>query len=385
MAQGMHRRTDTLDFGNLGELFPIKRRMTYLNNASIGPLSEWVVEAVNAFLADVRDNGRKHYPDWCRIADKEIKPKIAGLINADASEIAFIKNTTEGLNIVANGLDWQAGDNVVIADIEYPSNVYPWMNLARRGVAVKWLKTENGRITPEAVRSCLDSHTRLASFSAVQFSNGFRLDLPSISQICRENNVLLNIDAIQMLGALPLDVSSVPIDFMSAGGHKWLLGPIGTGIFYCRRASLERLHPAVVGYHSVNKPEDHMDYDFTLREDAARFEEALVNFPGVWGLAQAVETIAALGDRRVEAHITRLLDMAVEGLTAKGYTILSPMKPAERSGILVFQHPAMPPDKLCDHLSAADVHAAVRGGGVRISPGVYNDAVDIQRMLEALP
>lgn len=385
MAPGMLKRTSIEDFRDIGALFPIKRRMTYLNNASIAPLSNRVIEGVNEFLADVRDNGRKHYPDWCRIADMEIKPKIALLIGADSSEIAFVKNTTEGLNIVANGLDWQDGDNVVIADIEYPSNVYPWMNLARRGVTIKWLKNENGRITPEAVRSCLDSHTRLVSLSAVQFSNGFRLDLPRVSEICREKDVLLNIDAIQWLGALPLDVGQVQIDFLSAGGHKWLLGPIGTGIFYCRHASLEQLHPSVVGYHSVDKSEDHMDYDLTFRRNAGRFEEALVNFPGIWGLDKAVATIADLGGRRVEDYITRLLDMAVEGLASKGYVILSPMGSTERSGILSFQHPSIPPEKLCEHLAAADVHLSIRGGGVRMSPGIYNDESEIQAMLDALP
>ena len=385
MAREIKKQTRITEFKDLGDLFPIKRRMIYLNNASIGPLSHRVIDAVNDFLEDVRDNGRKHYPDWCRIADTEIKPNIARLIGADPSEIAFVKNTTEGLNIVANGLDWREGDNVVIADIEYPSNVYPWMNLERRGVAVKWLKTESGRISPEALRSCIDRRTRLVSVSAVQFSNGFRLDLSKVSEICREKGVLLNLDAIQWLGALPLNMSENQIDFLSAGGHKWLLAPIGTGFFYCRRAALEHLHPAVVGYHSVDKAEDHMDYDLTFREDAGRFEEALVNFPGIWGLGRAVATLADLGAGRIEDHITRLLDKTAEGLTSKGYAILSPMGPGERSGILSFRHPLMPSDKICERLAAADVQVSVRGGGVRVSPGIYNDENEIQAFLEALP
>jgi selenocysteine lyase/cysteine desulfurase len=370
---------------DIGRDFPIKGRMVYLNNASIGPMSNGVISAVNDFLLDVRDNGRNHYPEWCRIADTEIKPTIARLIGADPSEIAFVKNTTEGLNIVANGLEWRDGDTVVIADIEYPSNVYPWMNLKRRGVSIKWVKTKNGRVPPDAVRAAVDGRTRLVSLSAVQFSNGFRLDLPKISDICRERGVLFNLDAIQWVGALPLNVSEVRIDFLSAGGHKWLLGPIGTGFFYCRRGSLERLHPAVVGYHSVDKAEDHMDYDLTFRASAGRFEEALVNFPGIWGLNRAVSTLADLGPPAIEEHISRLVDAAVEGLCVKGYTILSPMGQGERSGILSFRHPVMPADILRDRLSSADIHLSVRGGGLRVSPGIYNDEDDIHAMLEHLP
>lgn len=385
----MVRQTDNTaaegDFKAIQNDFPIRQRMIYLNNASIGPLSNRVVTAVNQFLADVRDNGRNHYPDWCRFADTEIKTNIGNLIGADASEIAFIKNTTEGLNIVANGMDWKTGDKVVVADIEYPSNVYPWLNLKRRGVAIQWLKTENGRIPLETLRAVIDRRTRLVSLSPVQFSNGFRLDLGAVSDLCQEKEVMLNLDAIQYLGALHLDLSQVKVDFLSAGGHKWLLGPIGTGIFYCRRESLETLHPPVVGYHSVDKAEDHMDYDLTFRENAGRFEEALVNFPGLWGLNAAITTIAELGQKRIEDHILRLTRLAMEGLMSKGYIILSPVTEGERSGILSFRHQALSPHQLCERLTAADIHLSVRGAGARLSPGYYNDEEDIQAMLDVLP
>jgi selenocysteine lyase/cysteine desulfurase len=175
------------------------------------------------------------------------------------------------------------------------------------------------------------------------------------------------------------------VDFLSAGGHKWLLGPIGTGVFYCRRDAMDRLHPPVVGYHSVDKGEDHMDYDLTFRETAGRFEEALVNFPGIWGLAAAVEDILALGAGRIEAHITGLIDIAVEGLAARGYGIVSSLAAGERSGILTFRHGTIPPGEICRRLAAANIHLSVRGEGVRMSPGVYNDEEEIRCFLEALP
>jgi selenocysteine lyase/cysteine desulfurase len=375
-----------MDLSAIQEEFPIKRRMVYLNNASIGPMSNPVIDAVNAFLADVRDNGRNHYPQWCETADNAVKGRIAQLIGAEPSEIAFIKNTTEGILIVANGLDWQPGDNVIIADIEYPSNVYCWMDLQRRGVGIRWIKTRNGRFGAEDIAPLIDSRTRLVSLSAVQFINGFRADLANIADLCRSHHVLLNIDAIQHLGALDLDVSQIPVDFLSAGGHKWLMAPIGTGIFYCRKQSLECLHPANIGYHSVfNKSEDDIEYDLTLKPDAGRFEEALVNFPGIWGLDAAVRILLDLGMQTVQRHILQLTDLACEGLRSKGYDIVSPFNADERSGILCFRHPSIGTAQIDSRLRQADIHLAVRGHALRMSPSYYNDQSEISTLLETLP
>ena len=368
-----------------GKLFPIKRHKIYLNNASIGPLSTPAISAVNDFMADVRDNGRNNYPHWCAQADHKIKGRIAALIGAHISEIAFIKNTTEGILIVANGIDWRPGDNVIIADIEYPSNVYCWMNLKKRGVAIKWIKTRMGGFTAEDVANLIDEHTRLISLSAVQFLNGFRLDLEKIGELCRTRNVLLNLDAIQLLGALDLDVGRYHIDFFSAGGHKWLMAPIGTGIFYCRRNALEHLQPTNVGYHSVDKTEDDIDYDFTLKPHAGRFEEAIVNFPGIWGLDAAIDIINQIGTLRIEQHIKSLNQIAMDGLSSRGYLIVSPTADKARSGILCFKHPSFPTQDINDRLEAAGVFTAIRGDAIRISPSYYNDEDEIAAMLAALP
>lgn len=360
--------------------------MVYLNNASIGPMSNPVIEAIHTFLADVRDHGRIHYPLWCETADQHIKGRIAELIGAEKSEIAFIKNTTEGILIVANGIEWKAGDNVIIADIEYPSNVYCWMNLKRRGVGIRWLRTRNGGFGADDIAPLIDHRTRLVSLSAVQFLNGFRADLEHIGELCRQKNVLLNVDAIQHLGALHLDVSRIAVDFLSAGGHKWLLGPIGTGIFYCRRDSMPFLHPANIGYHSVyNKSEDDIDYDLTLKPDAGRFEEALVNFPGIWGLDAAVSILLEIGIRNVENHILALTDLACERLRSRGYEIVSSLDNKHRSGILCFRHPAVPTRDLWERLQKMNVELAIRGDALRMSPSYFNDRSEIEAMLEHLP
>jgi len=382
---GAESETRQFSINTIGAEFPIKANRCYFNNASIGALSNPVVAAVNSFLTDVQQNGRNNYPNWCRYADTTVKHRIGRLIGARPGEIAFIKNTTEGLATVANGLRWRGGDNVIIADIEYPSNVYCWMKLASRGVALRWVENRGGRISVEDLASLIDDRTRLISLSAVQFSNGFRQDLAATSELCARRGVLLNLDGIQWVGALVLDLTRYKVDFLSAGAHKWLLGPIGTGFFYCRSSALDCLDPPTVGYHTVDKGEDHMDYELLYRPDAGRFEEALVNFPGIWGLDAAVGIQLALGPHAIENHILSLNALAAERLRSKGYRIVSPTGEGERSGILSFRHPAVASDEIANRLSQAGVDVAVRGNALRISPSYYNDEQEVGRFIEALP
>lgn len=373
-----------MNFEDVRDEFPIKSERVYLNNASIGPCSLRVTDAISKLLVDVQMRGRRHYPEWCRYADETARPRAARLIGAEASEIAWVPNTTQGICLVANGLDFRDGDNVIIADIEYPSNVYPWMNLKDRGVEVRFIEAIGGRIETPAIEPLIDRRTRVISLSSVQFSNGFRLDLDALGELRAKHGVLVHLDAIQHLGALVMDVSTHPIDFLSAGGHKWLLGPIGSGIFYCRSSALEQLRPSVVGYHTVDKPLDHSDFELTPRPGAARFEEALVNFPGIFGLDRAIEIILELGVDRVERHILGLTSLAIEGLRAKGFEVLSSTSEGDRSGIVAFQHPAIAAADIDDRLQAAGVDVAVRRDALRISPSYYNDEDEIERFLEAL-
>lgn len=374
-----------LSFATVAQQFPIKARRCYLNNASIGALSLPVIAAVDRFMHDVRDNGRNEYPNWCRYADTSIKERIARLIGAKPSEIAFIKNTTEGLGFVANGYPWKPGDNVIIADIEYPSNVYCWVKLAKLGVEVRWIKNQQGRIKVDDIRALMDDRTRIVSLSAVQFSNGYRQDLESTANLCNERGVLLNLDCIQWVGSLVLDVERLGIHFISVGGHKWMLAPIGTGFFYCRHSVMDRIEPPTVGYHTVDKHEDHMDYDLVYRANAGRFEEALVNFTGIWGLDAAVRMQLKLGPTEIQRHIQALTSRAAEGLRARGHAITSPFGDDERSGIVSFRHASIKAEEIAARLREAGVDLAVRNGALRISPSYYNDAHEIDRFLDTLP
>lgn len=380
-----HDRPPALTLDTVRSVFPIAKRRAYLNNASISPMSEPVLDAVQGFLYDVRDNGRVHYPDWCNHADAIIKPRVGRLIGADAGEIAFVKNTTEGLVNVANGLDWREGDNLVLPDIEYPSNVYCWMQLARRGVAIKWVKSRNGRIELADIAEAIDPRTRLVSVSAVQFATGYRQDIAALSELCVARKVLLNLDAIQWVGSMALDLSGIHVDFMAFGGHKWLLAPIGTGIFYCNRKSLDLLVPPSVGYHTVDRGEAHMDYILDFRPDAGRFEEALANFPGIWGLDAAVRIHLSVGPQNAQAHILDLTDYATERLRSAGYSIVSPRSGNDRSGLLLFMKQGLDIEATAALLREEGVDVAIRAGVLRISPSIYNNRDDIDRLLAALP
>jgi selenocysteine lyase/cysteine desulfurase len=388
-VRGLRNEDSTLPSISLAQVrdeFPIAAERVYLNNASIAPLSTLVVAAVQAFLHDVRDRGRTNYPSWCAYAETAIKGRIGQLIGAVPTELAFVKNTTEGLVAVANGLDWCEGDNIVLPSFEYPSNVYCWQRLAKRGVAIKWVQPEAGRITVDALEQAIDRHTRLVSISAVQFTNGFRHELAETARMCRRRGVLLNVDAIQWSGALALDLHEIEVDFLSFGGHKWMMAPIGTGVFYCSQRSLQLLEPASVGYHSVAKSEAHLDYDLQAwRPGAARFEAALENFPGIWGLDAAVKVALGLGSKAIERHILDLTAHAAEGLQRLGWTVMSPLGPGERSGLLSFCAPGIDPAALEMQMRAAKIDLAVRDGRIRISPSYYNDHSDIDRLLVALP
>src|SRR5215471_17087603 len=250
-----------MDWTELRRECPVTTRWAYFDHAAVAPLTERARRTLTEWAADLAENGEVNDPARVRRIE-EVRRLAAQLLNADPLDIAFVKNTSEGVGIVAEGLPWQAGDNVVTAEEEYPANLYPWMNLADRGVELRLVPSRNGRILLDDLRAALDDRTRLVSLSFVEYASGFRNDLDAVGQLCRENGVLFFVDAIQGLGVLPLDVRRTPIDFLAADGHKWLLGPEGAGLFWIRRDLVERLHPVGVGWNSVVNPWDFGTIDF---------------------------------------------------------------------------------------------------------------------------
>ncbi|WP_216671153.1 aminotransferase class V-fold PLP-dependent enzyme [Mangrovicoccus sp. HB161399] len=368
-------------------LFPVTRERAYLAACSVGPLSTRAVAAMHAQIADQHLDGPRHVDRRNAFAEGNVRPTLARLIGARASEISFLRNTTEGLNTVANGLDWRPGDNVVISNIEYPANALCWLNLRRRGVETRIAdaRARGGRLAVDDIAALIDSRTRLVSVSLVQYSNGFRQDMAATAALCREKGVLLNCDAVQAVGALEIDVARLPVDFLQAGGHKWLAGPVGTGFLYCREESADRLASHAPGPGSVGSAWTGTGSLPQFHRDGRRFEEALPNYAGLWGLNAAAETLLEIGLPRIEAHVLGLSERMADGALRKGYRLASPAGKGERSGIAAFRHPSLPSAAIAARLEEAGIDVTDCNGALRAGAHVYNTAEDVDRMLDALP
>jgi selenocysteine lyase/cysteine desulfurase len=366
------------------ELFPVTAEWAYLNHCAVSPLATPVVAAMQRFMDDQQHHGVMHYMEWQKEV-KEVREKAASLINASIDEVAFVRNTVEGISMVAEGLPWQEGDNVVTVYGEYPANVYPWLNLKSRGVETRVVPDRAGRVVLEDVFGAVDERTRLITLSFVEFTNGFRNDLAAVGEFCRRRGILFMVDAIQGLGALPLDVEGVQIDFMAAGAHKWLLGPLGIGILYCRLERLDQLRLIQVGPASMPPRPEYLPYDFELRADARRFEAGAQNIAGIYGLGAILDVLQEAGIANIEQHLWGLLDFAVAELKAKGCEVLSSLAPGERSGMIAFRSPRMATPDLMGRLGQAKVAITARSGGIRIAPHLYNNQEDIERLLAEVP
>ncbi len=357
--------------------------LIYLSHAGVAPISLRVKEAVEEFLQESLQSGILSVEKWYQTSEK-IRQRIAGFIGAKDKEITFVRSTSHGLSLVAEGIDWKEGDNVVTASCEFPANVYPWMNLKRRGVETRMVDPRNGEIDLQDLKKKIDRRTRLVSLSWVEFQNGFRNDLEAIGTLCREKGILFCVDGIQGVGALPIDLSELPVDFLAADGHKWILAPEGAGFLYLSERVMDRIHPVIVGWHSVKNPLNFESLDFSLREDARKFEEGSAAMMGIFALGAAFELLAEVGIDRIWDRIQSLNDYAVEGLQKKGYEILSPLEEGKRSGILTFRSDRHSTEELFRRLTEAQIVAAVRCGGIRISPHFYNTIDEIDRLLEVL-
>lgn len=358
--------------------FPSAEGAVHMNHAGLAPLSRRVADAIRRFAGEALAAEPAAYARWTSRA-AEVRGLFARLIGADASEIAFVRNTSEGLSLVAGGLDWKAGDNVVAVAEDYPANIYPWWGLRRFGVETRLVERPQIRFGVDEVRRLVDRRTRLVTVSAVDWQSGFRVDLASLGSFCRERGLLFCVDGIQAVGALAVDVESAGIDCMAVGGHKWLLAPEGCGALYVSRRVVERLHPVLLGWKSVRDEERYLPYHFELRGDALRFEAGTPAHLGVLALGAALELLDEAGSERVERRILETTALLADGLCRAGAAILSPWAEGERSGILTFR--LGDASALHRALGEGGVRAKVRLGGIRLAPHFYNDRGDIERVL----
>ncbi len=369
------------DLNAVRALFPVVEQVAYLDHAATGTLSRPVREAMTAYL-EARQTPAAWETYKGVIAD--LRAALARLIHASPEEIALVQNTTEGLNLVAHMLPLEPGDNVILCDVEFPSNVFPWKNLGRRGVEARIVPNEGGGLTVDLLERYANARTRAVTTSSVQFLTGFRTDLEAIGTWCREHGVYFVVDAIQSLGVIPLDVQATPVDFLACGGVKWLLGPAGQGFLYVRRELLERLPPPFAGPVSVGGERNSwLNYDLTFLPHAQRLELGTYNYAGIVGLLTAVRFLLETGVEAIEAWTHHLTEMLIEDLKRRGYRILSNREPRRRSAIVTFR-PAGDPKAAWERLRTAGVVLSLREGYLRVSPHGYNTEDEILQVSAVL-
>ncbi len=313
-----------------------------------------------------------------------VRDAVAVAIGADAAELAFMRSTSDGALLVASGLDWNAGDEVIMSDNEFGANAYPWLNLRGRGVRLRLVRTAHERLTPAALDRLFNRRTRLVAVSYVSFSDGYRHDLKAIGRWCRQRGVLLAVDAIQGFGVLPLDVLDWCIDFCYFGCAKWLLSPQGISVAFVRRDLIERLRPNSLSWRSVRSPMDFLDYGQELDPTAQRFEGSTINHAGLAAFGASLGILAQAGLDKIEAYVLALNVRLVDRARSQGIRVLSDCSPKARSGIVLLDRAERGVDELAALARDARVGVTVRDNGVRVSPHGYNTPADVDRVVDLL-
>jgi selenocysteine lyase/cysteine desulfurase len=357
----------------------------YLNHASLGTLPARTVQALSSFDADRARRGSASIPDLKPVMERA-RSHLARWIGADTEEVAFTTTTPAGISLVASGLDWRQGDNVVTTALEFPANIYPWLNLERSGVDVRIVPSVDWGVPFEDIAEAVDARTRVVAVSWVTFSNGFRFDLARLGEFCRARDIYLVVDAIQGLGCVPLDVHDAQIDFLAAAAHKWMLSPYGTGCFYCRRDLIDQLQLSQVGQNSVIPTENYLTYRYVPKPDASRFEPGVPNFGAIAGLDASLSLLAEAGSARIWEQVLATTTRLANGLRVAGYQVISPRGPTEASGIVSFM--AADPgatQRVFDQLEEEGIIVSLREGAVRVAPHFYNTHEEIDALLACLP
>ena len=369
----------SVNFKNFRKLFPVTNTDIYLNHAAISPLSSHVVNSISTALSN-RSAGSVDTFQVMLGEKEELKKNIGTLIKTDPSCIALIGNTSEGLNWFVNGLHWQKGDRILLVEDEFPANVYPFMNLESLGVEIDFVPTREGMISIDDIEKRITSHTRLLSISFVEFFSGFRNDLEKIGQICDHKNILFSVDGIQGVGAIPLDVTAAKIDFLSNGGHKWLMGPMGCGFMYIKPELCSKLRPVFAGWLSVQDSWNFTDYNLNFIEGSGRFEIGTPNFLGIVGARASTNLLVQAGPEKILKHLLSLGDLLIGGLEKTGLKYLGSREEKHRSGIYTFD--AARAEELFNYLKDNHVHVSLRQGAIRISPHFYNQPDEINQVIE---
>lgn len=363
----------------LAQEFPVTQNLVYLNHAGVAPWPQRTTQAVTRFAAQCAAEGARHYARWLE-TESAVKAQLARLVNApSADDIALLKNTSEALSVVAYGLSWQPGDNVVISDEEFPSNRIVWESLAKRGVAVREVSLATAQPEKALLEAC-DGHTRVLSISSVQYGSGRRIELGVLGAGCRRRNIAFCVDAIQGLGAVAHDVQAMGIDFLMADAHKWLLGPEGIAVFYCRAAWRERLQLYQYGWHMIEDAGDFDRRQWVPARSARRFECGSPNMLGIHALEASLSLLFEIGMAEIERRILERSAWLMTAIrTRPDLELITPDTPGRYAGIVTFRHRRMHSDALFERLRVSGIVCARRGGGIRYSPHFYTPPEQLER------
>jgi len=373
----------TLD--DLRSRFPHVEHQTYLNHAAVSPMSRPVRAAIDAYVAE-RHGADPDAPienfEAFQPLMAETKQRAAEVLGTEAGRVEFVPNTSAGLNVLARGLDWQAGDRIAVPDGAFPTNVYPFLNLEAQGVEVDFVPTAEGGYTVEDVADTLQPQTRLLSVSWVHFLSGFRADLEALGALCEKRDVIFCVDAIQGLGALQIDVGAAGIDFLASGGHKWLMATQGVGVLYCDEALQDRLRPPTGWLHGPVDWEHLDDYALTFHDDARRFRTGTLNSVGIAALHVALGLYLEAGPRWCEERVLDLSSTLAGELGDRGLPRYGTDDPEHASGIVTVEPER--PEALFEHLKEHGITGALRNRKLRLAPTYYNNAADLRVVLDAI-
>lgn len=353
--------------------FPAHNEYKHLNHAGVSPWPKRTVSAITRFAEENYTQGAFGYERWLK-TEADLRQQLSRLINASSpDDIAILKNTSEGLSVVAYGLPWNAGDNIVSSDQEFPSNRVVWQSLGTQGVELRQAALDRADTPEDALFALVDKRTRLITVSSVQYATGLRMDLERIGEFCRHRGILFCVDAIQSLGALEFDLKTNQADFVVADGHKWMLAPEGVALFYVRPELRDRLALSQYGWHMLELASDYDRREWTIAGSARRFECGSPNMLGIHGLQASLSLLFDIGladvSRMVLKNTSYLIDL-IDSNHGK-LELISSRNPGRQSGIITFQSRRIATSRLFQRLRDQGVYCAMRGGGIRFSPHFY--------------
>jgi cysteine desulfurase/selenocysteine lyase len=370
----------------LRALFPVTERAIYLNHAAVSAPPTPTIQAIQSQLADVSHNGSINFRNWLAVKENT-RRLIAAMLGARPEQVAFLRNTSDALSTVANGLDWKPGDNLVTFRNEFPSNLYPWLRIREvLGIEVRLCEEHDGRVDLDELIALIDGRTRLVAISQIQYASGFRADLERLGRAARAHDALLVVDVIQALGVVPIDVESELVDVAAAACHKWLLTPEGVGLLYLSDRARERIQPTLVGWTSVPNPEDYGNFEQGWNQGTLAWETGTGPVALIHGLEASLKLLNEVGVYEIHSHLERLTDHLCELLKDTDYKVVSSRRTGEKSQIVCIRHSgALTSLDLYAHLRQRNIITAPRGDRLRISPHFYNSFEEMDGLVNALP